>query len=208
MLNLSPGFLRFPPVGARVTRPRPVQGCVARSETDAFTDANGTLIQNHGANWALAQGSLAINSNGLYPNAGGVLSGAYWKTGSFYADQYAQAVLASTFVFGNEYIGVAVRCAGVDFYALLVSANGSASMLVKTVAGSMTVLIASLGAFAVGNTMRLEAIGTLLKCYKNGVLLNSVTDASLANGAPGVSGFDDGNTSIRIDDWEGGNLCP
>ncbi|NIP34094.1 MAG: hypothetical protein GWN18_04040, partial [Thermoplasmata archaeon] len=51
--------------------------------------------------------------------------------------------------------------------------------------------------------IRIEAEGTTIRCKKNGTTVITVTDTSLAHGAPGIGTFFT-NPSFRLDDWSGG----
>jgi len=49
--------------------------------------------------------------------------------------------------------------------------------------------------------MKISAVGTTITCFKNGVVIGTVTDAFLKSGSPGAGVY--GNR-VTIDDWEGG----
>lgn len=57
--------------------------------------------------------------------------------------------------------------------------------------------------FTTGDIMKISVVGTTITCYKNGVALGSVTDASLSSGSPGVGVY---GKTVTVDDWEGGSL--
>lgn len=174
---------------------------------DLFTDTDGTAVASHTPN-----GSIGLGAWTLIYNAGGsgadlrvksnrilgtVTSGApaartcaAWLSGTSNADCAAEidAYLYST-QGGAAQAAVACRVSGASYavrngYRLALLDDGSLT-LAKLVAGTYT----SLGTYAVGAltvgatyTLRVEAIGTAIKGYVNGVQRISVTDSALASG--------------------------
>lgn len=156
--------------------------------TDTFVRANETVGS---PNWTQGNGTYPLKiinnsatqtdwgSDGTIPN----WSVAYWLNASWTANQYSQVVVTAKGSNANG--GVIVRYQDQNnFYYLDAGGN-----IQKVVGGTKTWLGAPSGCAPVaGDTIRLEIIGTTLKCYKNGVVQSSaaITDSSLATGAAGV----------------------
>lgn len=160
--------------------------------SDAFT-GTGALS----ASWTVQLGSPSRSSD-VFIGTGGSESTAKWNADTFANDQYSQCVLAS----GQNWGGPSVRCsaAGSDMYWYVGSAG--AGVLYKRVSGGYT----SLGAIniAAGHTAKLEAVGTTITLYDNGVSAGAATDSGLASGSAGL-GVYIGN-SPTLDDWQGDNV--
>lgn len=133
---------------------------------------------------------------------------SFWNADTFGDDQYSEYTVAQGP--GSAYQGVVVRAAsGPDGYfwiANLSSPNGS---LYRVDDGTFTELQGGIpGPTAVNDVLRLEAEGSNLRCYLNGVQTGSTqSDATYASGSAGVGvSFTSGGSPARGDDWEGGNL--
>lgn len=174
--------------------------------SDAFTDTNGTALATHNSNWVVNFGAFAINTNSAYANSASAISMAHWQGSSFANDQYAQATVAAIGSAGS--IGVAVRCAsGTTATGYVFYSDMYLSYLFKYVAGSFTQIGSTGQAFAAGDVIRLEVIGTTLRPLINGSLWNQgeKTDSSISSGYAGIGGYGNSTTS-RIDDWSGGDI--
>ena len=179
--------------------------------TDAFTGTNGTALTTYSANWLLNSGNFAINTNAVYPNQSGTESGARWNADTFGNNQYAQGKLANITTAGQT-IGVAVRAAtsgAASYYGFYADGSGGGkTFLFKMVAGTWTQLGSLGAALAVNAVLRLEVSGTTLTPKVNGSTQSppgAQTDSAHSSGAAGISGYSV-STSMRLDDWEGGNL--
>lgn len=180
---------------------------MALPASDDFNRANNTTL---GANWTLVKGLFGINTNAAYSRSAGADTLARWNADTFGNDQYAQVTISVLSV-DNIAVGVACRLdtggaeTGYFAYAFRnVSPNVDVE-LAKYVAGVYTTISTTSG-FAVGDVLRLEVEGTTLRLYRNGSLVDTRTDSSIASGAAGVSGFGN-STSGRMDDWSGSNLA-
>jgi hypothetical protein len=133
--------------------------------------------------------------------------------GSFTADQYATARLVNVAAVLGVAIraGVTVRSSGTagarSYYEAVVRQDTAPTTteLAKWVAGTRTVLHSASVPWANGDLLELEAEGTTLRVYRNGVALGggfTATDTSLATGTPGVAV----TQGAFVDDWEGGNV--
>lgn len=186
--------------------------------SDSFTYADGTL-SSVSANWADLNpftGTAAVVSGAVNHAFASPTPTRWIGAGSWTADQYAK--IAITAGFGNlagQKSGVIVRASADvdgarDYYAAYVEEDGGGGLwtnIEKTVNGVVTSLSRVSGdGWAAGDTIELEAEGTTLRVFRNGVLLRSVTDSSIAGATTdraGVIGQDD---FFRSDNWEGGNI--
>jgi hypothetical protein len=189
--------------------------------TDAFTYSNGELAAVAGGNWTNLRPSsneIFISSNrvvGGYSNTGNYR----WDgSGSFTADQYAKITLTTIDWTSNPDVrlGVGVRYssdtdANRDGYYAYIQYESSAehTKIDKVVNGSATNLSNVTGdGFVNGDTIELEAEGTTLRVFKNGVELRNVTDSDIGGSSshkPGLILSDILGVSI-MDSWEGGNI--
>lgn len=171
--------------------------------TDSFDRADaGTL----GANWTSCGGNAAygIVSNTAASSNIEDEEAVFWNAETFADNHYSEVVFATGSA--NAFIGPAVRCStgsGGNYYGFY--GDTGSRYLIRVVAGTWTQL-ATLGTgFTNGDTLRLEAEGTTLRAYINGVLWTSVTDSNLTSGAPGLTSWAN-NNSGRLNNWVGLNL--
>ncbi len=180
--------------------------------TDAFTAANGTALTTYSTNWALNSGNFAINTNAVHPNQTTAECGARWTADVFGNDQYSQGRLANLTTTGQT-VGVAVRMAtsgAASYYGYYADGSGSGkTFLFKMVSGTWTQLGSLGAALSANDVLRLEVSGTTLTPKVNGATQSppgAQSDSALSSGAGGLSGYSV-STSMRLDDWEGGNLA-
>ncbi len=172
--------------------------------TDNFTGTNGDPI--NASNWVLIGSSVfSINANACYSAWSGE-PGLARYTGAFADDQYAQMVSAAS---GSRRMGPAVRIAASAATGYMFIGNNDTSLLMRCVAGVITQLGSSGPAFSVGNTIRLEVTGNILRPMINGsTWANGTFDDTadiIASGSPGI-GSRDGSAYTRMDDWDGDAL--
>lgn len=136
---------------------------------------------------------------------------AYYSGLTWANDHYAQATIKNATAGQYEkYCQVNVRVtSGGNFYSLYTdgydghTGDSGHTAIAKNVSGSETIL-QGLPAFGQNDVMKLEAVGTTLKAYKNGAQTGSdQSDASLSSGAPGILIFP--NTP-RMDDWSAADV--
>ncbi len=162
------------------------------SATDDFNRADNPATL--GANWTAASGTWGIFSNEAYcPSSPGVV---YYSGVAFTGDHSSQAVAGAFYGVPNIWPAVRVQASG-DAYV------NDATTLYKRIGGVNTLLLNHGTTFTTGDILKLEANGTTLTVYKNGVSVGSVTDATLSGGAPGMYA----STSIvTLNDWAGADL--
>lgn len=179
--------------------------------TENFTGTDGTDL---GAPWAQIGNSSNIRRLSNTGGASHVGQAGARHTGTYTDNQYAKVTLAGTLTAGlGDRIGAIVRASGDtganrDWYGYEVHTSaGVDDYLYKVVNGTRTELVSNfdISPWAVGDTVEIEVEGTALRGYRNGVLTASATDAALSTGKPGVAS-QSGPTTLRADDWEGGNL--
>lgn len=167
--------------------------------SDDFNRANETPIAAPWTDVGLP-GSLNLTTNAVRCPATSD-SGIYYAAAASSADQFSQCSL------GNVSSGTGGPCvrsstAGNIYFIEVVS--GSASEYGKMVGGGYSDLGA--GGAGLTNPVRMEAEGTTLRVFANGVQIpNSKTDGSLVAGQPGIFLYANGATA---DDWSGDNLEP
>src|SRR4051812_44375737 len=144
---------------------------------------------------------------------------AVWTADAFAADQYAQVVVkavASTAAYAEAMVrsaGNAGTFSGYTFYTDGVNGAGHTELAVFS-AGTPTVLcnFSPAAAFATGDVLKMQVVGNVITCYKNGVVLvpstggTSVTNSTLASGSAGLGCFWGAGSAPTFDDWEGGNV--
>lgn len=177
--------------------------------SDAFTRANGGL----GANWTTitGEGSPQISTNRVRTTAVGTDSEARYSAVSFPNDQYSQVAIitSSSNSTGAGAIARASNSAN-TWYGAYGKNLGSATLtVVKCVAGAHSNLTSAGKTIASGDIVRIEASGTSISGYINGVLQSGpTTDSAIASGDAGVVVFADAGTTAdaELDDWEGGDF--
>lgn len=171
--------------------------------SDSFTGTNGDSLS---ANWTVVQGAWQIQSNAATPNTGGASAAATWNANTFNNDQYAQCTNLAATGSGN-FAGVSVRGSTAAFTMTSIVWDNTDAYVSTWVAGSQTVVAGPIAAPTVGQVVRIEAEGTALRIYYDGVLgSRSYTPANMqSSGRPGIDGYNNSNT-VRIDDWSAGNL--
>jgi hypothetical protein len=111
-------------------------------------------------------------------------------------------------VYGED-PGVMVRASGKQgartFYVYSVD-NAGKGKIDKVINGSFTNLVSNLSSITQGDVMKLQAVGSTLTAYKNGVLQTTVTDASIPHGQPGIFLYSNLHQIARLDNWSGNNI--
>ena len=147
------------------------------SFSDDFNRADSTDL---GANWVeVSTTDWAIVSNRLSPGAAGGTIVVRAATAMASSDHYAQVTIAAT---TSASQGVWYRVDSTLNSGYLWRNNGSSWNLFKVVSGTFT----SIGSFAAaavsGDVAKVQAVGSTIKGYVNGVERVSVTDTAVASG--------------------------
>ena len=164
------------------------------SFSDDFNRANSTDL---GANWVEVSGDWSIVSNQLSPGAAGgtiILRAAGAMATN---DNSAQVTIAATAAASQ---GVWCRGNSNISQGYLWRNNGTSWDLFQVVGGSFTVIGTYAAAAAPGDIAKVQAVGTTIKGYVNGVQRVSVTDTAVTTGTS-VGIRSDSAGAIRYDDF-------
>lgn len=164
--------------------------------TDNFNRADANPI---GGNWTTVPGQAAVQIlSSVATDVGGAVSAAYWNADTPSNDHYSQ-VAAGAVPFGPM---VRMNTAQLDGYLLYCNGSPNATIY-RMDNGSANATVASLSfTYAAGDILKLEAVGTALTAYKNGVSQGGGTSGTYTSGSVGIY-IGNGGT---LDDWEGGNV--
>src|SRR5256885_11212536 len=198
------------PVGTGgVTAPIFPQATVPQQlATDAFNRPNENPIAGNGSSVAGANLQLLNNAARAASPSLGRNGVASYNALTWPADQWSEVTIATlptetTGGMGDNGPAVRIAANAPTYYLAAAFANGSLE-LYRAINNNFTRLLVA-GTVATGDRVRLEAQGTTLRGYRNGVLLGSVQDTQIATGAAGLG--QDG-ASGAMDDWTGGGFAP
>ncbi|MGW0837586.1 hypothetical protein [Streptomyces prunicolor] len=164
------------------------------SFSDDFDRADSTSL---GANWVEVSGDWSIISNQLSSgNAGGtiILRAAGVMSGN---DHYAQVTMAATAAVSH---GLWIRGNSNISQGYLFRNDGSSWNLFYVVGGSFTVIGTYAAAAVAGDVAKLQAVGSTITAYVNGVQRVSVTDTNVPTGT-GVGLRAESVAALRFDDF-------
>jgi len=160
--------------------------------TDTFSYANGDLHAAN-ANWVYQVGTFTVSSNAVYGQA--TLALAYRTDGpTSTANEWAQETVVETGVSGTQVNGPCVRMQTAASTAYCAGIALDEVDIFLWNAGALTVLKA-LGTPKTGDVIRIQATGTTISIYQNGILQGSVTDATIASGNTGI--YSSSNTTAN-----------
>lgn len=178
--------------------------------TDDFNRANQTLETS--ADWG-SHGSmdLAVVDNHVESASSGV--GVYdWQSALGSVDHWASAVVADASTATIRGLASVRRpnssASGQGYFAeLTINPGGDADLALVRMNTDFTFTTLgsqALAGAAVGDVVRVSALGDALKVYLNEVEQLSVTDATHAGGLH--AGICADNGSVNLDDWKAGEL--
>jgi hypothetical protein len=183
--------------------------------SDAFTYSDGALDSVSGGNWTSlnpASATPSVTSN-KFSTPHALKATARWTgSGTWTADQYAKMTV-SGLTGGSTFIGVIVRASADtdsnrDHYSAWINENGGTALteIYKTVNGTETSLSSVSGdGWTNGDIIEIEAESTTIRVFRNGGLLRSITDSSIAGSSSDRAGVI-ANAGPLGDDWEGGTI--
>jgi len=156
-----------------------------------------------GGNWAEITHGMQIIGAKAYGVVNFVYQWCYYSGVSWGNDHSSQATAT---VAGGSEMGVIVRArnsSGNTGYMLLCAIDRR--RLYRADGGSYTLLQDYGGSTSNGDVLKLEAVGTTLKAYVNGVQIGTdQTDATYATGgAPGIFMLGDQTSGDALDSWVG-----
>jgi hypothetical protein len=168
-----------------------------------FTDDfNRSDSSNLGANWVEVSGDWSIISNQLSSgNAGGTIilraAGAMATN-----DNFAQVTIAATAAVSH---GVWCRGNSNITQGYLWRNDGTSWDLFSVVGGSFTVIGTYAAAAVAGDVAKIQAVGSTIKGYVNGIQRVSVTNTAVTTGTS-VGIRAESTSSIRFDDFSAGDV--
>lgn len=167
--------------------------------TDDFNRADST---NLGANWVEVSGDWSIVSNQLSSgSAGGTIilraAGAMATN-----DHYAQVTIAATTAASH---GVWCRGNSNISQGYLWRNDGTSWNLFSVVGGSFTSIGSFAGAAANGDVAKVQAVGSTIKGFVNGVQRVSVTDTNVPTGTS-VGLRSESTSALRFDDFSAADV--
>lgn len=167
--------------------------------SDTFNRADGAL----GADWTALGTTGTIAGNQYAGPATEALD--YYDNGTPPANCYVQAVAVNIPTAPNfAYIALRLDTATANFYQ--VGWDATAASIKRVDAGVPTTLGATLTSPSAGQTVRLEASGSTLSVYYDGILQATRTDSTYS--AAGRSGIGSLGTGTRVDDFQTGTIAP
>lgn len=169
------------------------------SFTDDFNRANSTDL---GANWVEVSGDWSIVSNQLSPGAAGGTIILRAATAMDSTDHYAQVTIAATTAASQ---GVWCRGNANISNGYLWRNNGSSWDLFSVVGGSFTVIGTYAAAATPGDVAKVQAVGTTIKGYVNGIERVSTTNTAVTTGTS-VGIRSDSTSGLRYDDFAAADI--
>lgn len=169
------------------------------SFSDDFNRADSTDL---GANWVEVSGDWSIVSNQLSPGSAGgtiILRAASSMSSN---DNYAQAAIAAT-----ASVSHGVWCRGNSNISsgYLWRNDGTSWNLFSVVGGSFTLIGTYATAAVSGDVAKVQAVGSTVKAYVNGVERVSIVDTSVSAGV-NVGIRSESSGSIRWDNFSAGDV--
>jgi hypothetical protein len=154
--------------------------------------------------------SAKIVSNQVMPQGVGLEGIETWNANTFTNDQFAECKIAAL---GNSgsIVGVVLRAAAPPTMTMYwigagIYSNVTYTFIKKRVSGTETQLIGPTQAWAVGDILRAEIVGTTITVKRNGAQVNTTTDAAIAGGRVGIYVYNDTAGLAQLDDFNAGDL--
>jgi hypothetical protein len=167
--------------------------------SDDFNRPNST---NLGAGWVEVSGDWSIVDNRLSPGAAGGTIILRVATAMASSDNYAQATLAAV---ATASMGVWCRGNANISTGYLWRNSGSSWDLFSVVGGSFTLIGTYAVGAAPGDVARVQAVGSTITGWVNGVQRVSVVNTAVTSGtAVGIRS--DSNGAVRYDDFTGADV--
>jgi hypothetical protein len=176
---------------------------------DNFNRANGAI----GSNWT-------FNLNNALNVSGNTVVGTSTSSGIFFnntispaADEFSQiSVAVAPTTNTGDVVGISVRngASGVSSAYGYTCEGNVGRAIVKDVTNAFSTIAGPTGTptapCVAGDALRLEAVGSSLTAFRNGVVDLTATDTSLTSGGVGL--WIAQGTTAAGDNWSGGNLHP
>lgn len=161
-----------------------------------------------GGNWTARMGTPGISGSSDFVGTAGAENMAIYTASSTNEDQYVEGTI-SAMSSGNE-AWACVRMTGsgnVDGYCY--ETDGTFGDIVEVINGAWAGALATGTVFpSVGDRIRLEAQGAVLRAYINGQLVMQVTDGATvkATGYPGLATWASGTPTSTFEDFAAGAM--
>lgn len=161
--------------------------------TDDFNRSNGAP----GATWVDGTGLWTIVSNQLSSGSAGGTIVIRAATAMATSDHSAQVTVAATAAVSHG-----VWCRGNTGFTsgYLFRNDGTSWVLFSVVGGSFTSIASYTAAAVSGDVVKIQAVGSAIKCYVNGTLRVSVTDTAVTTGTS-VGLRAESTSALRFDDF-------
>ncbi|MEV6014774.1 hypothetical protein [Streptomyces sp. NPDC051997] len=169
------------------------------SFSDSFDRTNSTDL---GASWVEVSGDWSIVSNQLSPGAAGgtiILRAAGAMASN---DHYAQVTIAATTAASH---GLWIRGNSNISSGYLFRNDGSTWDLFSVIGGSFSVIGSYAAAAAPGDVVKVQAVGSTVKAFVNGIERISVTDTGVSSGTS-VGLRSESTSAIRFDDFSAADI--
>lgn len=182
-----------------------------------FTDQFGRAdALNLGANWTggyTSEDTVGITGGVAQPNTTSVDAYETVNAVSLANDQWAQLTLWNWFVSGNlTQVTLALRAAAapnVTCYLFEIRSGSSFTSRISSVLNGTKTVLGSENAttWATGDVFYVDAVGTLVRLLRNGVVILSFTDSALASGRAGMGMQAQSSTNtIQISEFDCGHF--
>ena len=169
------------------------------SFSDDFDRADSTDL---GAGWVEVSGDWSIVSNQLSPGAAGGTIILRCATAMSTSDNFAQITIAATAAVSQ---GIWVRGNANITSGYLWRNSGTTWDLFQVVGGSFTNIGTYAAAAAPGDVAKVQAVGTTIKGFVNGVERVSVTDSGVSSGT-NVGVRSESSGSVKYDNFSAGDV--
>ena len=199
---------------ANITVPFSVQGsnngagasinlaAAATPASDNFTRANGGL----GSNYTLTNGTACtIVSNTAQEATASVQCVEVWNALSPANNQWSQITIGTMGTNNEAFAGVRMSSSAYTAY-LFGSSQSGQCYLYKVVSGTPTAISSASCSTPSGTVLRLEANGTLIQGYINGLLAVTRTDSAISSGGVGFQIASGSTVSNSITAFSGNSM--
>jgi beta-glucanase (GH16 family) len=160
--------------------------------SDNFTRANENPLAN--SNWGTitGYGNCQIVSNVAEASVLATNSNQCWTNVSINNDQYAEVTISNYAGSNPQSFGPGIRMGtgGTGYIVAMNIGAGTGFTIYKlTGSGGYTSLGTGGGTTNNGDVIRLQASGTSLSVYRNGIIIKTITDSTYSSGFPGFYAY-------------------
>lgn len=162
---------------------------LATSASDNFTYSNGALPTVSSGAWETITSSTAlqVESNTVHASPIAEFQSARWASGTWASDGYSQATKLDS---GGAFVGVCVRMSstggGAGYCFIVYDVSTGNTGIWELEGGSFNQLEVGYTVPDDGSVIKIEASGSTLTAYDDGVALGDVSDGTTTSGNPGI----------------------